>query len=83
MARFLDPSGRTVLEGQLVGGVGAPLIWTGIWNAGATYNPGDACIVLNGGNYYLAIAVATNVNVNPFTDATGPAKLGPHWFLEY
>ena len=81
--QFLDPTGRVVLEGSLTGGVGAPLIWRGIWLAGATYYPGDATIVLDTGRYYLAICVAQNVNVNPVTDAGGPAGLGPHWFLEY
>jgi len=81
--QFLDPTGRVVLEGSLTGGVGAPLIWRAIWNAGASYSVGDAVLCLNTGRYFLAICVAPNVNVDPFTDAGGPAGLGPHWFLEY
>jgi hypothetical protein len=81
--QFVDSSGTVRLEGTLTGGVGAPLIWKGIWNAGTSYSVGDACITLNTGRYFLAICVAPNVNVNPFTDAGGPAGLGPHWFLEY
>jgi len=81
--QFVDSSGTVRLEGTLTGGIGAPLIWKAIWNAGTSYSVGDAVLILNTGRYFLAICVAPNVNVNPFTDAGGPAQLGAHWFLEY
>lgn len=80
---FVDESGTTRLTGTLSRAVGSQLVYAGIWDNVTSYVAGDVVLVLNGGNYYLCICVAANVNIDPFTEAGGPAKLGAHWYVEY
>ena len=82
-AEFVDASGITRLQGSIPGGVGSALTWQGVWNIGATYLPGDVVITLQGGQYFLAFAVAPSVGIDPFVDTGGTAKLGPHWYVEF
>ncbi len=78
-----DSSGRIVFTGQFVGGVGGNLRWLGIWSNTTAYVPGDVVITPQGGGLFLSFCVAPNTNVNPFTDTSGTAKLGTHWYVEY
>ncbi len=81
---IVDAAGTTRLRGILVAGVGATMTWMGIWNPATPYVPAQVVLApRGGGGYFLAVCVAPNTNVDPVTDAGGPANLGPHWFLEY
>jgi len=80
---FVDDAGIVRLVGTLTRGVGSQLVWAGVWDNTTSYTPGDVVIVLAGGNYYLAVCVAANVNIDPFTETGGTAKLGTHWYVEY
>lgn len=80
---LVDEAGVTRFTGQFLHGVGATLLWQGVWNVATPYNPGDVVIVLNTGQYFLAFCVAANTGIDPFTDSGGTAKLGPHWYVEF